>query len=49
MEVKGTLLFQDNMNSILLEKNGHSSSSKRTHHMNIQFFFIKDRVDAKEV
>jgi hypothetical protein len=40
--VNETVLYQDNMSSILLEKNGRSSSSKRTRHMNIRFFFIKD-------
>jgi hypothetical protein len=44
-----TRLYQDNMSSILLEKNGRSSSSKRTRHMNIRYFFIKDQVEAREV
>jgi hypothetical protein len=34
---------------MLLEKNSKASSSKRTHHINIQYFFITDRVDMKEV
>ena len=42
-----SVLFQDNMSSILLEKNGQGSSSKWTGHMNIRFFFIKDQVDSK--
>jgi hypothetical protein len=33
----------------LLESNGKGSSSKRTKHINIKFFFIKDRVDSGEV
>jgi hypothetical protein len=44
-----TVLYQDNKSSILLEKNGRMSSSKRTKHMNVRYFFIKDQVDAKEV
>ena len=36
-------LFQDNKSSILLEKNGIASSSKRTKHINIRYFFITDR------
>jgi hypothetical protein len=48
-EVKDTKLYQDNMSSILLEKNGRSSSTKRTRHMEIRYFFIKDRVASKEV
>jgi hypothetical protein len=47
--VTKTVLYQDNTSSILLERNGRSSSSKRTRHMNIRFFFIKDRVEQKEI
>jgi hypothetical protein len=43
------ILYQDNMSSILLEKNGRRSSSKRTRHINIRYFFVKDRVESKEV
>jgi hypothetical protein len=47
--VKDNVLFQDNKSSILLEKNGKASSSKRKIHINIQFFFITDRVNKEEV
>jgi hypothetical protein len=43
------LLLQDNRSSILLERNGRASSSKRTRHINIQYFFIYDWVNMKEV
>ena len=49
VKVNESVLFQDNMSSMLLEKNGRASSLKRTRHMNIRFFFIKDRVESKEV
>ena len=39
MKVEESVLYQDNMSSILLEKNGRASSSKRTRHMNIRYFF----------
>ena len=42
-------LLQDNQSSILLERNGRASSGKRTRHINIQYFFITDRVNVKEV
>jgi hypothetical protein len=48
-DINDTILYQDNMSSILLEKNGRSSSSKRTRHMNIRYFFVKDRVASKEL
>jgi hypothetical protein len=47
--VKDNVLFQDNKSSIILEKNGKASSSKRTKHINIQYFFITDRVENEEV
>jgi hypothetical protein len=47
--VKYKVLFQDNNSSILLEKNGKASSSKRTKYINIQYFFITDRVSKEEV
>jgi hypothetical protein len=43
------LLLQDNKSSMLLEKNGKASSGKCTCHINIQYFFITDRVNIKEV
>jgi hypothetical protein len=47
--VKNNVLFQDNKSSILLGKKGKASSSKRTKHINIQYFFITDRVSNEEV
>ena len=44
-----TIMFQDNQSTMLLEKNGKASSSKRTKHINIRYFFIKDRYDKKEL
>ncbi len=47
--VTQNLLLQDNKSSILLERNGKASSGKRTRHINIQYFFITDRVNMKEI
>jgi hypothetical protein len=49
ISVNESILYQDNTSSILLEKNGRSSSTKRTRHMNIRYFFVKDQVDSKRV
>ena len=49
MKIKKTFVYQEKMSSMLLEKNGRSSSSKRTWHMNIRFFFVKDQVASKEI
>jgi hypothetical protein len=42
-------IFQDNQSTMLLAKNGRGSSSKRTRHINIRYFFVTDRVKSKEV
>jgi hypothetical protein len=47
--VRGTFLYQDNMSAMLLEKNGKASSSKRTKHIHIRYFYIKDKVDSGEI
>ena len=45
VQVKENVLCQDNKSAILLEKNGKASSSKRTRHLNIRFFFITDQAN----
>jgi len=48
-EVNDSILYQDNQAAIILEKNGKASSSKRTRHINIRYFFIKDRQESGEL
>jgi hypothetical protein len=43
------LLHQDNQSAIVLEKHGKMSSSRRTKHINIRYYFIKDRITKKEL
>ena len=40
---------QDNQSTMKLEKNGKASSHKRTRHINIRYFTIKDYLDRKEL
>ena len=40
--MKPSMIYQDNQSAILLESNGRASSSKRTRHMNIRYFFVSD-------
>ena len=42
-------VFQDNMSAISLFKSGKSQSSIRTRHIGIRFFFVKDRMESKEI
>jgi hypothetical protein len=42
-------LYQDNISTQLLIKNGRMLSGKRTKHIKAKFFFIKDRADKGEI
>jgi hypothetical protein len=42
------VIYQDNMSTMRLAEKGRSTS-ERTRHISIRYFFIKDRVDAKEI
>ena len=47
--IKDNILYQDNQSAMLLEMNGQRSSTKRTRHMDIRYFFVTDRVRAKKL
>ena len=47
--VRDSVIYQDNQSAIMLEKHGKASSSKRTRHINIRYFFVVDRIANKEV
>ena len=40
---------QDNVSAQILETNRKFSSSRKTKHIKAKFFFIKDKVNSKEV
>ena len=48
-KINENIVYQDNRSAILLETNGKASSSKRTKHINIRYYFITDRINAKEI
>jgi hypothetical protein len=48
-KINDNILYQDNKSSIVMETNGRGSSGKRTRHINVSYFFIKDRVESKEI
>ena len=48
-DMKYALVQQDNKSAILLEVNGKMSSSKRTKHIRIKYFFITDRVAQGDI
>jgi Reverse transcriptase (RNA-dependent DNA polymerase)/Zinc knuckle len=43
------ILHQDNKSAILLERNGKGSSSQKTRHIDIRFFFLKDRLTTEQL
>ena len=43
------VLYQDNQSTILMLKNGRNSCTGNSRHVNIKYFFVKDRVDKGEV
>jgi hypothetical protein len=44
--VHDTILYQDNKSAMLLEHNGRASSSKRTKHIHLRYFYVMDKVDS---
>ena len=47
--VDDAIIYQDNKSAILLEQNGRASSTRRTRHLNIRYFFVTDRINKDEV
>ena len=49
LDLDVTIVYQDNMSAMLLEKNGRLSSTKRTKHMDVRYFYITDMVKRGQV
>ena len=47
--INDCVIYQDNKSAILLEQNGQVSSSKRTQHINIRYYFMTDRINCGEI
>ena len=47
--VKPSVLQQDNTGNICLEANGKRSSTKRTRHINIRYFYVTNKVRSGDV
>ena len=48
-DVVGSKLHQDNMAGIEIEKNGLISCGQKSKHINVRYFFIKDRLDTNKI
>ena len=42
-------VYQDNLSTMLLAKNGRRSAGRRTRHLDIRYFFVTDRIGAGDV
>jgi hypothetical protein len=47
--LKTNTLHQDNQSAMKMERNGRSSCGQKSRHIDIRYFFIKDRVDSGEI
>ena len=48
-DMEPSIVYQDNMSAMLMEKNGKSSCSKRTKHIKVRYFFVKDQIERGEI
>ena len=44
--IDDNILYQDNTSAMLLENNRKKSSTKNTKHINVRYYFIKDRIET---
>jgi hypothetical protein len=47
--IKDNIIYQDNQSAMLLEKNGQQSSTKLTCHLDIRYYYVTDRIWAKQL
>jgi hypothetical protein len=48
-KVDDSNFYQDNMSAMRMERNGRSSAGHKSRHINIRYFFIKDRIAKGEI
>ena len=48
-KVKSSVLYQDNESAIRLERNAQRSSSRRTRHLDIKYFWVKDKLKIEKI
>jgi Reverse transcriptase (RNA-dependent DNA polymerase) len=47
--IRENVILQDNRSAILLENNGKASSTKRTKHINVRYFFVTDMIKKGKI
>jgi hypothetical protein len=48
-DIAENTFYQDNQSAIRLEKNGRASAGQKSRHINIRYFFIKDRIKSDDM
>ena len=48
-EIKKNIVYQDNQSAMKMEINGRNSCTGNSRHIDIRYFFTKDRIDKKEM
>ena len=43
------IMYQDNMSAMLLENNSKKSSTNKKKHINVRYYFIKNRAETGDV
>ena len=47
-QVRDSICYQNNQITAKFENNGRESSSKKTHHVNVQYFLVTNRIKSGE-
>ena len=48
-EIKSNTVYQDNQSAIRMERNGRNSCTGNSRHIDIKYFFVKDRINKGEI
>ena len=48
-EISNNIIYQDNKSAILIKLNGRNSCTGNSRHIDVRYFFVKDRIDKGEV
>ena len=48
-EIWHNVIYQDNQSAIRMEKNGRNSCTGNSRHIDVRYFFVKDRIDKREM
>ena len=47
--IEFNIVYQDNKSTIVLEHKGKEAESKRTKHVKVRYFYIKDTIAQREI